>query len=427
MWCANCQADVAAEVSADNRHVRCATCSTVLDTPQTLRASARTREARELLERWSSGMMLDPYTPSVPVASTSNSAAAPEAAPAAGNIDTTAPPVAVGRRRNFRVDSPHSGIAGSAAAPSNAESAAATPATDNEQPSPRPPSGNGPAPRTVVRPRPLAASVRDLPPPNIGRSTSAELTASAESLPDTGPATLSLSPAAGRVPLTASMPVDNKTEEASDNDDESLETDSAPSTIPAPHIRRSRVSRAPAAAPAAATVSHRRRDNAETLSGPRRTPSARPRPESGARTASGHVLRFDDPQAPLAGPHIDPQSFVDGVPRRSNSTSLAGQFLAYAGVLGMTVGTAMVLWGYFGGPEHFTPTGWLITTVGQMLLFLGVVTLVSGGMEQTTDEVARRIDHLGERLLRMEQTARESQWRSHDPAGEASEERAAVG
>jgi len=40
-----------------------------------------------------------------------------------------------------------------------------------------------------------------------------------------------------------------------------------------------------------------------------------------------------------------------------------------------------------------------------MLLFLGVVTLVSGGMEQTTDEVARRIDQLGEKILHIEQTA----------------------
>ncbi|MEI4884364.1 hypothetical protein, partial [Klebsiella pneumoniae] len=78
---------------------------------------------------------------------------------------------------------------------------------------------------------------------------------------------------------------------------------------------------------------------------------------------------------------------------------------AYIGVGGLTVGTALVLMGYFGGPASYATTGWLVTTAGQMLLFLGVVTLVSGGMEQTTQEVARRIDTIGERLVRIEQAA----------------------
>jgi hypothetical protein len=84
-----------------------------------------------------------------------------------------------------------------------------------------------------------------------------------------------------------------------------------------------------------------------------------------------------------------------------------GQMLAYAGVLALTVGAAFVLMGYFGGPgwQSYTPTGWLITTTGQMLLFLGVVTLVSGGMEQTTEEVARRIERLGQRMIRIEWAA----------------------
>jgi hypothetical protein len=85
--------------------------------------------------------------------------------------------------------------------------------------------------------------------------------------------------------------------------------------------------------------------------------------------------------------------------------ALAGQLFAYVGVAGLTVGTVLVLMGYFGGPASYATTGWLITTAGQMLLFLGVVTLVSGGMEQTTQEVARRIDTIGERLVRIEQAA----------------------
>jgi hypothetical protein len=91
--------------------------------------------------------------------------------------------------------------------------------------------------------------------------------------------------------------------------------------------------------------------------------------------------------------------------KSSKWVTLVGQIFAYVGVGGLTVGTALVLMGYFGGPASYATTGWLVTTAGQMLLFLGVVTLVSGGMEQTTQEVARRIDTIGERLIRIEQAA----------------------
>ena len=107
-------------------------------------------------------------------------------------------------------------------------------------------------------------------------------------------------------------------------------------------------------------------------------------------------------------PHIYsvPVSMAD---KSSKWVTLVGQLFAYLGVGGLTVGTVLVLMGYFGGPATYATTGWLITTAGQMLLFLGVITLVSGGMEQTTQEVARRIDTLGERLVRIEQAA----WNGH--------------
>lgn len=102
--------------------------------------------------------------------------------------------------------------------------------------------------------------------------------------------------------------------------------------------------------------------------------------------------------AGLPGPH-----FQVSVPKRSNLTAMTGQFLAYLGVLGLTIGTAIVIYGHFGGYSEYTPTGWLVTTVAQMLLFLGVINLVSGGIEQTNDDVSRRINSLSEQLLRIEQ------------------------
>ena len=105
----------------------------------------------------------------------------------------------------------------------------------------------------------------------------------------------------------------------------------------------------------------------------------------------------------LRGPH-----FEVNAPRRSNLTSVTGQFLAYLGVLGLTIGTSIVIYGHFGGYSEYTPTGWLVTTVAQMLLFLGVINLVSGGIEQNNDDVSRRINTLGEQLLRIEQVTSEA-------------------
>lgn len=87
--------------------------------------------------------------------------------------------------------------------------------------------------------------------------------------------------------------------------------------------------------------------------------------------------------------------------------STVGQMCAYFGIGLITCGTSVVLWGFFGGPENFAPTGWLVTTIGQMFLFLGVVTLISSGMEQTSADMAHRLDALGQRLIRMELLQRE--------------------
>ena len=105
--------------------------------------------------------------------------------------------------------------------------------------------------------------------------------------------------------------------------------------------------------------------------------------------------------AQLRGPHFDPARLRPPM-KKTSWVAWFGQTLAYIGAATLTVGAGMVLVGYLGGPLHYAPTGWFTTTVGQMLLFLGVVTLVSAGMEQTTVEVAYRIDTLGEQLNRIE-------------------------
>lgn len=132
-------------------------------------------------------------------------------------------------------------------------------------------------------------------------------------------------------------------------------------------------------------------------------------PSRGAQVSPSLTQRAHEPHPYSAPPpHFPGEPLTEEEPLVQNSSSKLqafwGQMLAYAGVLALTVGAAFVLMGYFGGPQwqSYTPTGWLITITGQMLLFLGVVTLVSGGMEQTAEEVARRIDKLGNRLIRIE-------------------------
>ena len=68
----------------------------------------------------------------------------------------------------------------------------------------------------------------------------------------------------------------------------------------------------------------------------------------------------------------------------------------------------MVIYGHFGGYSQYTPTGWLVTTVAQMMLFLGVINLVSGGMEQTSTDVSQRMEYLGAQLMRIEQVTEEA-------------------
>ena len=106
-------------------------------------------------------------------------------------------------------------------------------------------------------------------------------------------------------------------------------------------------------------------------------------------------------QARVDHDHVVREALHRPTNQRANWILLAGQVCAYLGVGLLTCGTVMVMWSYFGGPPRFMPNGWLAAAIGQMLLFLGVITLVSGGMEQTVSEVAWRIDHLAEEMHHM--------------------------
>jgi hypothetical protein len=273
MWCPTCKAEVAAEVAADNRRVRCATCGGDIPVPATFPGIAKTREARELLERWASERQ-------------------PDAAPLRG-----------------------SGRAASAV---------------------RPVAGGG-------------VSLEAEPPSNTARMEDRA--------------------------------------HGSHSDGPQQES----------------------------TTTARRIDAAQPIGGPIGAEigrgqgggyAAASHARVAARPESGRVHRVHG--ADLGGPNFDIQgSLLETDRRKTNWTYVLGQLLAYAGVALLTVGSTLVLWGYFGGPASYAPTGWLTTMAGQMILILGVVTLVTGGMEQTNEDVRVRIERIGERIVRIEQIARE--------------------
>ncbi len=134
---------------------------------------------------------------------------------------------------------------------------------------------------------------------------------------------------------------------------------------------------------------------------------------SASRAAESTVpagqMQHQQPQDPrTAEPHSGlthdyvPHDALPHPPRpRSTWSAVAGQLCAYSGVALLTCGTVLAMWSYFGGPPQYLPTGWLTAAIGQMLLFLGVVTLISSGMEQTISEVAWRIDYLAEEVHHM--------------------------
>ena len=109
----------------------------------------------------------------------------------------------------------------------------------------------------------------------------------------------------------------------------------------------------------------------------------------------------DNPTPNLDHDHVVRDALQKQLTRRTSWSTAAGQLCAYAGVGLLTCGTVLVMWSYFGGPADYMPKGWLTAAVGQMLLFLGVVTLISAGMEQTVHEVSWRIDHLAEEVYHM--------------------------
>jgi len=110
--------------------------------------------------------------------------------------------------------------------------------------------------------------------------------------------------------------------------------------------------------------------------------------------------RINRDSAPKPTEPIDGRFFE---PLPPSITARVGQGVAYLGVAVLAVGSGLVLLDYFGNYTGLAPYGWLATLAGQLLMFLGVVTLISAGLEQTGADTARQLNSLTEQLLRLEQ------------------------
>ncbi len=376
MWCPRCHTEVAAEIAQNGQSLLCTSCGTEIQRIYAPSLHPDTRSARELLERWSKSELLD----------------VPSSTAQAGDVPASMVP-AIGAMTNPEL--PPEGVTTNAAAPeipgplgttqpSQPATLEETPATDEstrdtagrrDRPERSKPERPTPKPRTTWRvdaahavTQPVASSPAPVPPRRPHFTTVSGGEAAERSL-------------MGIPPVEPQPPSEFRP------------------TNPLPITTDERV-------------------DSERHDAPRMTDTSEPSPVTPQPVAATNVLqrRLDPAHESLGGPHFDLQAFLAQDHRKpGKSESIWGQVLAYAGVGLITVGTTLVLWGWFGDQPRYAPTGWLICTVGQMLLFLGVITLISGGMQQTSHEVTRRVEYLGDRILRFEHSAEQLLRGPHHP------------
>lgn len=387
MWCPRCHTEVAAEIAQNGQSLLCTSCGTEIQRIYAPSLHPDTRSARELLERWSKSDLLDAASGSPSMGAAEVPASMVPPVVVAADIEqlpvAAAPLVATAETLANSLSSltPSQPPASPVIADAGSSDTSIGRRDRPERPKPE---RSTPKPRTVWRVDAAHSATQPVaPPPVPPRRPHFSAVVGDE--------------AAKPAPVAPPPPVEVKLATAA----------RTPDPVPMPREEPVRYESSRMTAPA--------------------------EPVAPRMVASTNVLqrRLDSAHESLGGPHFDLQSFLDQDSRQpGKSESIWGQVLAYAGVGLITVGTTLVLWSWFGKTPQYAPTGWLVCTIGQMLLFLGVTTLISGGMQQTSHEVTRRVEYLGDRILRFENTAdqllrgphfQESRERSKAKSGQASQ------
>lgn len=369
MWCVECQTDVATEVSSDGQSLLCTTCGNEVRKVDVPGLHPETQSARELLERWAREQRSRREAP--PGSDAGESPRMPSSPDSKPEVDLPEPAESAERHQesgSFTDGDPQHRNHNRSAADQSSELTQPLGVSSDDSFEATSDAGG--------------VTVEDSS-PGDGQAASF----SAEESPEAGtPAVrFRVDPAhAGPAGPSGPEPVPVKRPRHLDRAEASPPADNSESEIRPPELPN-------AVAADDSEVSPQQAEDSEALGS---EPSPRP------------VHRIDDLHAAAPEPHFD-MSTIAKKSHPGQAESLWGQLLAYAGVGLLTVGTALVLWGYFGEIERYASTGWLLSTGGQMLLLLGIVTLVAGGMQQTTFEVTERIEHLGGRIIRIEQSTDE--------------------
>ncbi|MEO1994054.1 MAG: hypothetical protein ABGZ17_02130 [Planctomycetaceae bacterium] len=304
MWCANCQADVAAEVTANKHRILCASCGNDLAGGTQGSSTPQARQAQQILDRWSNQTLTAPASPAVRVS------------------HAIEPSLSL-------------------------------------QPTPTPSEPSAPA----------------LSPSAVAEQTDAHVAATIVQPVDAGQPRTS-------EPAPVEQPVDD-----------------IPTAPPSPSHSEHSTLRfdTPQTPLQASEPGHGYQPNASR-------PPRRAVPQPTAPSAAACVA---EPAAAESQPMFSVQNFDAQLEisrrqqRQAKWVASIAQFLAYCGIGGLTVGTACVIWGYFGGVSNYLPMGWLVLSFGQMLLFLGMVTMVSCSVEQANTDVTRQLAEIQKQLARM--------------------------
>lgn len=75
--------------------------------------------------------------------------------------------------------------------------------------------------------------------------------------------------------------------------------------------------------------------------------------------------------------------------RHSSWLTTTAQIVAYAGIAGLSYGSVLVIQSYLAGSVDHAVTGWLLITLGQMMLFLGLITLLADRLERFDRQLNR--------------------------------------
>ena len=82
--------------------------------------------------------------------------------------------------------------------------------------------------------------------------------------------------------------------------------------------------------------------------------------------------------------------------------SAIGYLFSYGGIALLTAGAGLTLWSFYDQSLNNIPREWLVTTVGQIFLFAGIVMLVSLIVERIGNRILFRISQIDDRITRIE-------------------------